>query len=189
VLHPSINPSRASHTPAGRFKQSAAQLIKRSVASLVLGAGFAIAGLSAFPANANTPATQDGAVPLQSSHALADGTYLYGQAQATEQLGSAYMVFEVNQGKLLGAFYMPRSSFDCFYGNLEADRMALTVVDSYAQSPHPYAVALESGEPIAMAGGEIASPVTLEGFHRLENLSSNDQRILSTCKANYQNRI
>lgn len=190
MLHPSINPSRSSRPLAGRFKQSAAQLIKRSVAGLVLGTGFAIAGFSAFPANANIPAAQDGAVPFKAPHALADGTYLYGQSQTAEQLGSAYMVFEVNQGKLLGAFYMPRSSFDCFYGNLEADRMALTVVDSYAQSPHPYAVALESTESIAMTGSETIVPaVTLEGFHRLENLSSNDQRILSTCKANYQNRI
>ncbi len=180
MLHSSINASRTWHALTG--------LVKQSATGLVLGAGLAIAGLSAFPANADV-ASQAKPASL-SPQALADGTYLYGQAETAEQLGSAYMVFEVKQGKLLGAFYMPRSSFDCFYGSVEADRMALTVVDSYAQSPHPYAVALKSDEPIAMAGSEaIVPPVTLEGFHQLENLSSNDQRILSTCKANYQNRI
>jgi len=181
VLHSSINTSKPWHTLAKQMKQSAA--------SLVLGVGVAIAGFTAFPAHAEIRTAQDVAVAPPSS-SLADGTYLYGQSQTAEQVGSAYMVFEVKQGKLLGAFYMPRSSFDCFYGNLEADHVALTVVDSYAQSPHPYAVALKSTTPIAMASGEtIAPPVTLEGFHRLESLSNNDQRILSTCKANYQNRI
>ena len=180
MLHSSINTPKTWHALTG--------LVKQSVTGLVLGAGLAIAALS-IPADADVPAPQ--AKPASSSpHSLADGTYLYGQAETAEQVGSAYMVFEVKQGKLLGAFYMPRSSFDCFYGSVEADRMALTVVDSYAQSPHPYDVALKSDEPIAMAGSEaIVPPVTLEGFHQLGSLSSNDQRILSTCKANYQNHI
>jgi hypothetical protein len=181
VLYLSINSLRPWHILAKQIKHAA---------SLALGIGFAIAGFNTFPANAEITAAQDVAAAPLSSSTLADGTYLYGQSQTAEQVGSAYMVFEVKQGKLLGAFYMPRSSFDCFYGSLEADRMALTVVDSYEQSPHPYAVALKSVTPVAMAGDEtIAAPVSLEGFHRLETLSNNDQRILSTCKANYQNRI
>ncbi|HEY9625776.1 MAG TPA: hypothetical protein V6C84_00605 [Coleofasciculaceae cyanobacterium] len=183
MLYPSINTSRPWFTLAKQIKQSAA--------SLALGAGFAIAGLAAFPANAETlTLAQSGFTASPESHALTDGTYLYGQSQVAEQMGSAYMVFEVNQGKLLGAFYMPRSSFDCFYGNLEADRVALTVVDSYEKSAYPYDVALETSAPVAMAGEEtISAPVGLEGFQRLENLSENDQRILSTCKANYQDQI
>lgn len=119
------------------------------------------------------------------SQPLNDGVYLYGQSTQTEQIGSAYMVFEVKQGEVVGAFYMPRSSFDCFFGKFEADQLALTVVDSYEQTQHPYAVALETPDPIAMAQGGTIAPVSLEGFHRLDDVSANDQQILSTCKADY----
>jgi hypothetical protein len=94
-------------------------------------------------------------------------------------------VFEVTRGQIMGAFYMPRSSFDCVYGNLQADQLALNVVDSYSRESYPYAVALQSGGAIANAQGS-APPVTLEGMHRIENISSNDQRILTTCKADRQ---
>ena len=117
------------------------------------------------------------------SQPLNDGVYLYGQSTQAEQIGSAYMVFEVKQGEVVGAFYMPRSSFDCFFGEFEADKLALTVVDSYEQTQHPYAVALETPDPIAMAQGGTIAPVSFEGFHRLDNVSANDQQILSTCKA------
>jgi hypothetical protein len=113
---------------------------------------------------------------------LADGVYLYGQSPERDQLNSAYLVFEVTQGKVVGAFYMPRSSFDCVYGSLQADQLALNVVDSYSREAYPYAVALQSEGTIADSQGA-ATPVTLEGMHRITNITSNDQRILSTCKA------
>lgn len=119
---------------------------------------------------------------------LADGVYLYGQSPEPEQLGAAYMVFEVTQGNVVGAFYMPRSSFDCFSGQFEANRLALNVVDSYEQVAYPYAVALDSTSPVATAGGEAIAPVGLEGFQRIDQLSANDQRILTTCKADHATR-
>ena len=51
---------------------------------------------------------------------LKDGVYLYGESSQPEQIGQSYMVFEVKQGQVTGAFYMPRSSFDCFTGVPEA---------------------------------------------------------------------
>ncbi|NJR66409.1 MAG: hypothetical protein HC772_15540 [Leptolyngbyaceae cyanobacterium CRU_2_3] len=169
-----------------------AKRFKSSVTSLLLSTGLAIAGLAAIPAYAGTQTTPErpsSDVPASPSSPLANGTYLYGQSATAEQIGSAYMVFEVNQGKVIGAFYMPRSSFDCFYGSLEADQVALTIVDSYEQSLRPYAVALETTSPVAMAGNETIAPIGLEGFHQISTLSTNDQRILSTCKANYRVRI
>jgi hypothetical protein len=167
---------------AKRFEKSATTLFST---------GLAIAGLATLPAYAGTQtAPSSTARPTDAAlSALDNGTYLYGQSAAAEQIGSAYMVFEVNQGKVIGAFYMPRSSFDCFYGNLEADHVALTIVDSYEQNLRPYSVALETAAPVAMAGNETIVPVGLQGFHRINALSNNDQRILSTCKANYHNRI
>lgn len=119
------------------------------------------------------------------SYAITDGVYLYGQSPERDQIGSAYMVFEVEQGQVVGAFYMPYSSFDCFYGDLQADRIALTVIDSYEQTQHPYAIALEPVDTLATAEAE-SVPVGLEGFHRIEDPSDNDLAILSTCQSDVQ---
>ncbi|MBF2049964.1 MAG: hypothetical protein EDM05_66020 [Leptolyngbya sp. IPPAS B-1204] len=131
--------------------------------------------------------------PVQSSEAansterpsMADGVYLYGQSAEPNTVGSEYIVFEVSQGEVVGGFYMPNSSFDCFYGTVQADQLALTVIDSYEQTRHPYAVALASTGNVASAGNETAAPVGLEGYQRLPQLSEIDQRVLSTCKADH----
>lgn len=141
---------------------------------------------SAQPLNGQSPrpTTRNAAT----NRSLADGVYLYGQSPQPEQLGAAYMVFEVTQGDVVGAFYMPRSSFDCFSGQFEANRLALSIVDSYEQTAYPFAIALDSNSPVAMAGGEAIAPVGLEGFQRIDQLSTNDQRILTTCKADHATR-
>ncbi len=118
---------------------------------------------------------------------LADGVYLYGQSAEAGKIGSEYLVFEVNQGQVVGGFYMPRSSFDCFYGNVQADKLALTVVDSYEKTSHPYAVALQSNGTVAMAGGRTVVPMGLAGYHRIATLGPTDQQILTTCKADHRN--
>ena len=85
------------------------------------------------------------AEPIAASQTLpGDGIYLYGQSAEPEQIGQAYMVFEARQGKVVGAFYMPRSSFDCFYGDLGSQQMALKIVDSYGEGTYDYAIALEA---------------------------------------------
>lgn len=185
-----------SSTTQSRPWRTLAKRAEKSATSLLLSTGLAIAGLAlplttfATQAQATSnPESIPASTDASTGPVLADGVYLYGQSEQPEQIGSAYMVFEVNQGKVVGAFYMPRSSFDCFYGNLEADHVALNVVDSYEQSVHPYAVALETSAPIATTGSEAVTPVGLEGFHQISSVSNNDQRILSTCKANYQDQM
>ncbi|PSB35565.1 hypothetical protein [Stenomitos frigidus] len=126
------------------------------------------------------PIAQSGA-----SSVLPDGNYLYGQAPKAGQLGATYLVFEVNKGKVNGAFYMPQSSFDCVHGTLQTQRLALTVVNSYEQASYPYAVALQAGGTSASSTGPNVAPIALEGFHPIKHLSANDRRILSTCKASY----
>lgn len=128
-----------------------------------------------------TVAAQPQPAQPEDAQLLADGVYLYGQSEQPNQIGSEYLVFEVKQGQVTGGFYMPRSSFDCFYGNVEANQLALTVIDSYEQTPHAYAVALQTEDSVATEG-EPAVPVGLEGYHRLDNLSAMDHQILSTCK-------
>jgi hypothetical protein len=173
--------------------QSFIERIEKPVTGLLLTLGLAAVALPSLSASSvETPLDLVSApqvsqmAQVAAAQPLADGVYLYGQAPERDQLNSAYLVFEVTQGQIIGAFYMPRSSFDCVYGNMQADQLALNVVDSYSREAHPYAVALQSTGAVADAGDGSAPPVTLEGMHRIDNINSNDQRILSTCKADHQ---
>jgi len=162
----------------------------------LLGLLFAIGCLtaSALPSLSQTGAsltseTSSGASSLlaqQPPGSLADGVYLYGQTVLPEQIGSTYMVFEVNRNEVVGAFYMMNSSFDCFKGEFQANRLALNVVDSYEHSIHPYAIALNTDNSVAQIGGESIAPIGLEGFHRIEQLSELDRQILSVCQSDLQ---
>jgi len=146
-----------------------------------------VAGLMATNAPAQaTPRNLEKTVIAQNT-TLPDGVYLYGQSPKPDELGKGYFVFEARQGKLVGALYMPRSSFDCTYGQLEPDHVSLTVVDSYDRSENPFVFATERNDSVA-SRDPVVAPISLEGFHRLSNLSENDQRILNVCKQNYQQR-
>jgi hypothetical protein len=151
--------------------------IEKPFTGLMLTVGLVATGSALLPAYSEAANRTD--------QPLADGVYLYGQSPQPNTIGSEYLVFEVNQGQVIGGFYMPSSSFDCFYGSVEAQKLALTVVDSYEQTPHPYAVALQSESPVASAGNEAIGPVGLEGYHRIENLSGVDHQVLNTCKADH----
>ena len=113
---------------------------------------------------------------------LPDGVYLYGQSPKADQVGAGYFVFEVNRGKVMGALYMPRSSFDCASGSFNGDRLALTVVNSYDRTTNPFAIALEGTSNVASSRPE-GNLIGLQGFHRISSISQNDYRILNTCKA------
>ncbi|MBD2079666.1 hypothetical protein [Leptolyngbya sp. FACHB-17] len=119
---------------------------------------------------------------------LPDGVYLYGQSAEPDQIGQGYFVFEARQGKLVGALYMPRSSFDCTYGSVEPDKVSLTVINSYDRDENPYVIATERNDSVASRGNPTIAPVGLEGYHRISKVSENDRRILNVCKQNYQQR-
>jgi len=151
--------------------------------------GLAIAvGMTAFTPIAFATEALGQSAPMRETlrQPLAEGVYLYGQSPTAEQIGSAYMVFEVSDRQIVGAFYMPHSSFDCFQGTIEANRLALNVVDSYEQVSHPYEIALEQSDTVAMAGNAAIAPVQIEGYHRISSVSDNDERMLATCQANLQ---
>ncbi len=100
----------------------------------------------------------------------ADGVYLFGQSAKPGQIQQEYFVFELENDKVMGAFYMPYSSFDCFYGHLKAGELNLTITSSYDKAAYPYSVSLKDYQPIS-------------------SMSTNDQRILNTCKAAYQAQL
>ena len=118
----------------------------------------------------------------------ADGVYLYGQSPDPEQVGAAYAVIEIVDNQAVGAFYMPQSSFDCFYGAVESDNLNLNVVSSYDQETHEYSVAFQGGTAIATAE-DAAAPVELVGYHSIDTVSSNDHRMLGVCRTDMAERL
>lgn len=162
----------------------------KQVTPVIAGFSLAVAGFMATNAPAQAaPRTLVNTAMAQAT-TLPDGVYLYGQSAQPNQLGQAYFVFESRQGKLVGALYMPNSSFDCTYGSVEPEKLSLMVIDTYDRSENPYVIATEQPETtVASRLNPVASPVSLEGYHRIQQVSANDQRILNTCKQNYQTRV
>lgn len=126
-----------------------------------------------------------------------DGIYLYGQSPEPEQIGQEYIVFEVRQGKVVGAFYLPDSEFSCFLGNLRSGKLALMVANDPHSTPYPDSLAEQNSQQVATASDSprigngynpIAYPysVALQEYYQLASVSENDQQILASCKNNYQ---
>jgi hypothetical protein len=122
----------------------------------------------------------------QLNQSLPDGVYLYGESPKPNEIGKGYFVFESKQGKVVGALYMPSSSFDCAQGSFQGNRLALTVTNSYDRTTNPYAIAVERNSTVATGGNTVMSPVGLQGFHKIDQLSELDQKILKVCKTEFQ---
>jgi hypothetical protein len=119
----------------------------------------------------------------QSLAKLPDGVYLYGEVPEREQMGKGYFVFEMQKGSVQGALYMPHSSFDCTYGKVHNNQLALTVINSYDRKAGPFTIALDQANTVASRNLPRSSEVTLRGFHRISELSALDRRVLAICKA------
>jgi hypothetical protein len=110
------------------------------------------------------------------------GRYLFGQVPQRDQLGQGYIVLENTGDQVFGALYYPSSSFDCFRGQVQSGRLAMTVVNSYTQETYPYSIALVADTAIASPYADSLEPLSLEGFHSINDISDNDLRLLETCR-------
>lgn len=127
-----------------------------------------------------------------------NGIYLYGQSQQPNQIGQEYMVFEVRQGKVTGAFYLPQSEFNCFQGSLAAGKLDLTIAGDAGSTPYSDSIADAQNAPqVATASDssqigaqyeQVSSQysVALQNYYQLSNVNENDKQILAACKSNYQ---
>ena len=97
---------------------------------------------------------------------LSNGIYLYGESSIPEQIGNSYLVFEIRNDKVVGALYLPYSSFSCFYGTPKPDLLDVTVADSYDNSTYPYSI-------------------NLKNYYPLTKPSENDLRILNICQNSF----
>lgn len=149
-------------------------LLTGAIATVFLGASGTIAS--------NPPNLPD-STPVyvaQNAAPLKDGVYLYGQSPQPEQLGQEYLVFKVNQGRIVGAFYMPQSEFNCFYGTINSRKIALSIVDPSDHQVYPYEIAFENVSTVA-SREDTSINVRLEGYYPIDKISENDHRLLNTC--------
>ncbi|MGK7877779.1 MAG: hypothetical protein AB4426_32085 [Xenococcaceae cyanobacterium] len=128
---------------------------------------------------ANSTSVVSLAQTIRSNSSLPNGTYLYGESSKPEQIGQEYLVFQVRQNRVIGAIYMPRSEFRCFYGTLDSRQMNLSIVDPDDKTVYPYSIALQKLSPVAVSVG-------LQGYQQIDTISDNDQRILGVCLDNHQ---
>lgn len=126
-----------------------------------------------------------------------DGIYLYGQSPQPQQVGQEYIVIEVNRGKVVGAFYLPHSEFNCFNGTITAGKLALLLANGPESEAYPDPSGVTNNQEIAAVGdrplGEdfsntITTPysVVLQNYHQLNTVSPSDKEILAACKSGYQ---
>lgn len=112
---------------------------------------------------------------------LPSGVYRYGQTANRGEGNLTQMVFEVSNNRIVGAFYVPQSSFDCFEGEFRDQQMALMVRDSYDHTGHSFVIPLREGA-IASSIPTVA-PVQLVGFEPVTAVTPNDHRLLATCRS------
>ncbi|MEO0534772.1 MAG: hypothetical protein AAF215_13015 [Cyanobacteria bacterium P01_A01_bin.123] len=168
--------------------------LQRPVLSFTLSLGLATAGWLSGPVTMEALAESEPSQSIQSEvvqtqplqTSLADGIYFYGQVPQTGQFGVEYVVFQVVDQQAIGAFFMPSSSYDCFHGEITPDRMDLTVIGSYDQTPSNYAIALSPAMTLTAAAGETAVPLSLAGYHPIDTVSAAEQELLATCVVDLQ---
>lgn len=126
-----------------------------------------------------------------------EGVYLFGHAPEPDQIGQEYIVFEMRQGKVTGAFYLPQSEFSCFQGSLNGGKLDLTIANDSNSDPYSDPIADAQNSPqVATASnpqlgdefGQMSSSysVALQNYHQIASISPNDKQILAACKNNYQ---
>lgn len=92
-----------------------------------------------------------------------NGTYLYGETPQSNQMNKAYVVFQRQNFRVVGAIYSPNSEFDCFTGSQNNKMLNLKSVST--------------GESLLGA-----AKINLSKLHQIKSVSANEQRILSACK-------
>ncbi|WP_299493728.1 hypothetical protein [Acaryochloris sp. IP29b_bin.137] len=93
---------------------------------------------------------------------LKDGVHLFGQARKPGKFQTEYLIFKIKRNQVIGAFFMPSSSFDCFAGNLQGGALTVSVVESYEQQTYEHSV-------------------NLNQYYAIKQINNNDLRILDVC--------
>ncbi|MDB9476589.1 hypothetical protein [Dolichospermum circinale] len=107
-----------------------------------------------------------------------DGIYLYGKSE------EGYIVFQKRQNQIIGALYFPQSEFTCFQGSLAKSGKLAMMVRTLPGEVGKIEVATTSKIPKINENELTTYPysVTLEDYHQLSSVSSNDRKILQICQ-------
>ncbi|QYX30537.1 hypothetical protein [Sphaerospermopsis torques-reginae] len=117
-----------------------------------------------------------------------DGIYLYGQSSTPNELGQGYIVFQKQQGKVIGALYMPSSEFSCFQGTIaQSGELAMTVTSSPGETGVTQ-VSTTSRIPTFTDEdtATYAYSIELQDYHQLNSVSANDRKILQACSQHFR---
>lgn len=112
-----------------------------------------------------------------------NGVYLYGESDRPETIGKEYIIFERIGNKTVGAFYLPRSEFNCFKGQFQGSRLSVTLIDAFDRQKYNFSLNLN---PRGLTASKL--PVMGEPTYQpLGKISDNDRRILRACKLELPN--
>ena len=112
----------------------------------------------------------------------ANGVYLYGESEQPDVVGKEYIVFETIGNKTIGAFYLPRSEFSCFYGQFKGSRLNVTLVDAFDLKKYQLTLNLNPNGLTASKQPMMGEPT----YQPIGKVSNNDSLILQTCKLQLQ---
>ena len=108
-----------------------------------------------------------------------EGIYLYGETDRPDVVGKEYIIFETIGTKTLGAFYLPRSEFSCFYGQFKGSRLNVTLIDPFDRQKYNLTLAVN---PLGLTASK--QPIMGQPTYQpLGKVSDNDRRILTACKS------
>jgi hypothetical protein len=115
---------------------------------------------------------------------IATGLHLYGESNRPNVIGKEYIIFETTRDRAIGAFYLPRSEFSCFYGRIKGVQLDLTIFDPFDGQKSNFTLNYNRGGLSASK-----QPVTSQpNYLPLSKISNNDRRILAICKLQLKNR-
>lgn len=157
----------------------------RHILGGVVGSLLMCSAVSASPLPAHALVADVPASTLEAASVVENGVYLYGSAPEADVLGATYMVFSVQDAYLVGAFFMPQSSFDCFQGQHVGNELALQITNSYTQEVYGYEVALvtDDAQVASTATGDFV--MQLDGLHHLGAPGEAEMAVLATCQNNF----
>ncbi len=112
------------------------------------------------------------------------GVYLYGESDRPNVMGKEYIIFETIGNKTIGAFYLPKSEFSCFYGQFKRSRLHVTLIDTFDRQKYNFTLTLNPNGLTASKQPMMGEPT----YQPLGKISNNDRQILNSCKLQLQNQ-
>jgi hypothetical protein len=111
---------------------------------------------------------------------LANGTYMYGETSSPGESGREYMVFDNQDGMVVGAVFLANSEYSCFAGQVRPRQLDMIIADSYSDVTRPYSVTIESTPGETITGAE---------YRSVAQISSGEMTLLQSCRKFYRNRL